>query len=454
MPGLDSVTILAAVTPNLVPASASPLTAARIDSTHLSEPWEAVRQEWTPQSGDPACVWESPCGESIAALGAAARFERSGPDRFVGAREWIDTVVASAKLASANSRKSLIALGAFAFAADPDGSRGRKAGGGDSRTALWVPGRVWRSESGARIVAWSWTPDEEPREVDNWPRSVRAAPESAESLPLAEWTRSAWTRAVRAALARIESGCIEKVVLARCREIVATRAWEPIPVYAALREAHPSCCRYFYADGSGSVFLGASPERLVSLRAGRVEADAVAGTLRGATAGADENALAETLAADRKERREHGIVVREIAASLKAICDSVAAESGPSVQRLPHLLHLRTRITAAARPGTHILDLVSSLHPTSAVAGYPRAAALDFLREWEPVDRGWYAGPVGWMNAAGEGDFTVGLRSVLLRGDRALLFAGAGIVAGSDPDREWEECEVKMRTIEDALNRG
>jgi isochorismate synthase EntC len=110
-------------------------------------------------------------------------------------------------------------------------------------------------------------------------------------------------------------------------------------------------------------------------------------------------------------------------------------------------------VTARVRPETHVLDLVKRLHPTPAVAGAPRAAALEAIRRLEPRSRGWYAGPLGWVSATGAGDFTVGLRSAYLHGGLALLFAGAGIVAGSDADREWEDCESKMNVIEEALRR-
>jgi len=141
-------------------------------------------------------------------------------------------------------------------------------------------------------------------------------------------------------------------------------------------------------------------------------------------------------------------------AALRASGVDATAPPEPSVARVRHLLHLRTKIQGSAPPGTHILDLVSSLHPTPAVAGTPAGAAMEFILAHEPRPRGWYAGPIGWMDGAGNGDFSVGLRSALLDGDRALLIAGAGIVPGSDPDREWNECESKMAFLEEILTRG
>jgi isochorismate synthase len=183
-----------------------------------------------------------------------------------------------------------------------------------------------------------------------------------------------------------------------------------------------------------------------------VEADAVAGTAR--LDGNEADAAGLALLSDPKERREHDLVVREILAALGEICRGASADSRPALQRLRHVAHLRTRITATAAPGTHILDLVARLHPTPAVAGTPREEAMRLIRDLEPRGRGWYAGPIGWMNGDGDGDFAVGIRSAFVRNDVALLYAGAGIVAGSDPDREWDECEAKLRFMEDGLVRG
>jgi isochorismate synthase len=257
------------------------------------------------------------------------------------------------------------------------------------------------------------------------------------------FTREEWTRAVDSALERIRSGSLRKVVLARSRRVKGSSPFDPDRISDALRDSYPACYRYRYEPGDGTVFLGASPERLVALSAGKIEADAVAGTA------AEE---ARALLDDPKERLEHDIVVEEVLAALRPVVSDVESDRVPSMHRLRNVTHLRTRIRAWARPGTHVLDLAARIHPSPAVAGAPRDAALELIRSLEPRPRGWYAGPIGWASAAGDGEFTLGLRAALLRGTEALLHAGAGIVLGSDPDREWVETESKMRAMEEALH--
>ncbi len=443
------------MTPSPLSTPVIPSLEGRIEAQRDVEPWELFRRTEAFSSAGPAFVWESPHGEAIAAVGTAARFEWHGAERFSEARRWIDAVLSTARFEGGDRRRALLALGGFAFTAG-DGRAADAEPLPDA--ALHVPELVWRGFPGRSTTEWSW------RAIDDSASPAERpgpAPPHARAFGGSSWTEVEWNRAVAAALEAIRAGALEKVVLARSRESESDLPWDVIAVYEALRADHPTCYRFFYRDGRGNAFLGASPERLVSLRGGRVEADAVAGTVRqafprdeaGAVDADAEEALALSLAADPKERREHDIVVLALRETLQSLCEGCVAE-GPAVQRLRHVLHLRSRVTAAARPGAHILSLIERVHPTPAVAGTPRPAALEFLARWEPRGRGWYAGPIGWMNGAGEGDFTVGLRSVLVRDNRALFFAGAGVVAGSEPDLERNECEVKMRSVEEALTRG
>ena len=410
-------------------------------------PWDSLRTALPSRTGVPCFVWESPDGDSVAGLGvAAASWSRAGAGagRFDEAKEFARGLLQDG--VDGVTERDLRFVSGFAF--DPT-----DCGPGLPNGATWLPERTWIRERGSPLAVVSWQ-----RQAESEPLAVSPfdkPPAVPNSTTLArDWNTSEWDHAVKEALRRIGRGELEKVVLARSCVIEQKHPWDPTIVFEALRVGYPESFRYFVDDGNGRVFLGASPERLVSLREGRIEADAVAGTARGEGDPIRDSCVAQALLSDPKERREHEIVVREILASLSGRSQGAQAPVEPSIEWYRHLLHLRTRIRATALPGAHVLDLVSQLHPTPAVAGSPSEAALEFLRAHEPRSRGWYAGPIGWMDGAGNGDFTVGLRSALLEGNRALLLAGAGIVLGSDPEREWKECEGKMGCLEDVLSRA
>jgi menaquinone-specific isochorismate synthase len=222
-------------------------------------------------------------------------------------------------------------------------------------------------------------------------------------------------------------------------------------VLTRLGERYPDCYRFLVepVPGSGRLqasLFGATPERLVSVRGRTVETDALAGTTgRGETSEEDEWLAAE-LADDSKNSHEHDLVADTIKQQLAPFAASVSA--GPRrIRKLATVQHLWTPITATLDRAEHVLSLVEALHPTPAVGGLPPERALETIRETEPFDRGWYAAPIGWVDAAGYGTFAVALRSAVTRGDTATLFAGVGIVSDSDPDREWDEVQLKYRPI-------
>ncbi|HEY4119967.1 MAG TPA: isochorismate synthase, partial [Byssovorax sp.] len=212
----------------------------------------------------------------------------------------------------------------------------------------------------------------------------------------------------------------------------------------------PTCTRFAFQRG-GATFLGASPETLVTLADGRARADALAGT----TARFDDDvrdarARAALLASD-KDLREHRAVVEAVVAVLAPLARAVRANQAPTLKTLRNVHHLHTPIEADLDDAAHVLDLVARLHPTPAVAGAPRERALAWLAEHELDSRGWYAGPVGWFDARGEGAFSVALRAGVVSGARAWLYAGAGIVAGSDPRAEYAETRAKHAPMLAAL---
>jgi len=403
-------------------------------------PWDALRDAGL-GGGIPSFAWESPDGTCLAAKGVAAAWTGSGPERFERAKSWASRAIDSSRSAPP-AREDSILVGGFAFGSWP------RPGESLPNGALWLPQRLWIREPGGstRETVHAGT---DAADAGHVPFDAPASTQEGR-----DWSPEEWREAVESALQLIEKGVLEKVVLARSREITGPRAWDPATIFETLRSAFPECFHFYCDDGSGRVFLGASPERLVSLHEGRIAADAMAGTARRDPRDPEDVVASHALRSDRKERLEHAVVVREILATLQGHSVDAVAPAEPEVARFRHLLHLRTRIQGNAPPGTHVLDLVSSLHPTPAVAGTPAEPALAFLLAREPRARGWYAGTIGWMDDAGNGEFTVGLRSALLQGNRALLLAGAGIVSGSDPDREWKECESKMAFLEEILTRG
>jgi len=255
--------------------------------------------------------------------------------------------------------------------------------------------------------------------------------------------RAVWTEAVRRVLAAIDSGDVRKVVLARQLTIDAAAPFDRRAVLDRLRASHPSC--FTYATGG---FVGASPELLIRRRGDEVASCPMAGTVRRGADPAEDDALTAGLLRSVKEAEEHRLLVQAVVAALAPVCIGPPAAGDPDVVRFPTVSHLATRVSGVLRrPAPSALALAGLLHPTPAVGGLPRAEALATIAALEGFDRGLYAGPVGWVDAAGDGEWAVALRGALLDGPRARLLAGAGIVAGSDPDAEWAETEAKLRPM-------
>jgi isochorismate synthase len=259
-----------------------------------------------------------------------------------------------------------------------------------------------------------------------------------------------WRRAVLQTIADIRTGRVDKLVLARECRVSSGVEVNPGRLLQRLRRAYPTCTNFLFRT-PGGVFLGATPERLVALDNGDVRTAALAGSIARSDSKTKDRELGYRLLHDHKERREHALVVKAIEEALAPLCSRLNVAGEPDLLRLENVQHLITPISGRLSHSCGILDLVARLHPSPAVGGYPRTAALEALREREDIERGWYAGPVGWMDAQGNGDFAVAVRSALVRGTCVTLCAGAGIVAGSDPDIELAEVRLKMQPILSAL---
>jgi salicylate biosynthesis isochorismate synthase/menaquinone-specific isochorismate synthase len=279
-----------------------------------------------------------------------------------------------------------------------------------------------------------------------------AALTPADPLPTASsriygrYSPERYEKIVAAAVERIRSTDIDKVVLARELTVEAPTAYDPVVVFGSLRELFPSC--FCFCVGTGqAAFLGASPELLVR-RSGAVAATvALAGTTSRSADPAVDDHLGEAMLRSPKVRDEHGIVVRRIERSLRSHAVWVHSENQPFVIKVGNLQHLATPIRAQLAESHSAIALAGLLHPTPAIGGEPRAPALELIKELEGIDRGWYTGPIGWMDAAEDGEFCVGLRSALVRDREAHLFAGCGIVADSDPGAELQESELKFEAL-------
>jgi menaquinone-specific isochorismate synthase len=256
-----------------------------------------------------------------------------------------------------------------------------------------------------------------------------------------------WKARVRSTLDDIDAGHLDKLVLARSRDVSLVRR-DPIALVRGLRHERPTCTTFLVRRGDVT-FIGSTPEALVGVDRGRVETVALAGSLRPEQGEPDASAAARLLACS-KNAAEHAFVADTIAAELATACEDVETVEARAVRAFPEALHLATSYRSRLAAGMDVLRLVGRLHPTPAVAGVPRREAQARLADAEP-HRGWYAGGIGWLDSAGEGRFAVALRCALVWGERARVWAGAGIVTGSDPEAEWEETEAKMSAMLRAL---
>jgi menaquinone-specific isochorismate synthase len=356
-------------------------------------------------------------GEGLVGWGVAAVCRTTGRDRFAGAKQWWTEHAGSAVVRDEVDRPGtgLVCFGSFAFADEP------------GESVLVVPevivgrrGRTtWLTTIGAGSIPS--TPEIGPVDAPAAPRGVRFADGAMSGAE--------WVGVVTDAVRRIDEGDLEKVVLAR--DLLATAEADldvrwPLQRLAA---SYPTCWT-FHVDG----LFGATPELLVRRERGLVTSRVLAGTIRRTGDDARDLALAATLARSSKDLEEHEYAVRSVAEALAPHCSSMNVPEAPFVLHLPNVMHL-----------------AAALHPSAAVGGTPTDVAVDLIAEIERMGRGRYAGPVGWMDATGDGEWGLALRSAEIDGSRVRLFAGCGIVAGSDPEAELAEAQAKFVPVRDSL---
>ncbi len=422
-------------------------------------------------------LWIQPDAErAIVGIGRAWSIEAAGDDRFVAAgaawRELLASAVVTGSAAEVPEAGPIL-LGGLGFTGHLPATDDVWAPFGAASLVLPEFSAVWRgSWSGVAVSVG-------PGEIEGldaaamehrWDALVGAATAAAarragngsvngrtggtDRNPLAvvgeRPDRAGWDRTVGLFAGAVGRGRIDKVVLAR-RVVLADAA--DLDIEAALRHlvrTAPESTTFAFERG-GTTFLGATPERLVRTAGRSFETVAIAGSApRGATGTEDAREAAGLLASE-KDREEHAVVVDMLRTSLRPITDALAIADAPSVLPLRHVQHLVTPVSGTLREDAGLLDVAGRLHPTPAVGGAPRDMALALIEEHELFDRGWYAGPIGWLAADGDGEMMVALRCGLVRGRQATLFAGCGIVADSDPAREWDESRLKLRTMTAAL---
>ncbi|HTP20027.1 MAG TPA: isochorismate synthase [Solirubrobacteraceae bacterium] len=420
-------------------------TAVAVASRRPGEPWFCLEQ---PDRD----------GYAVAAIGSVRVLEAHGADRFSAvARRW--STVASCALADSPdgpAGSGLLALGGFAFAPDGGGSPRWQ---GFAPASLVVP-ELSLARAGDRVsltlnvdVAPDDTLEDLVARVSGRLGELRRTPlplldpaPAGEYKVLSPMPPSHYEEAVARAVQRIRAGELEKIVLARDVEVHAPVDHDLGAVLGLLRQAFPSC--YVFAVGRGdAAFIAASPEVLVRRDGARASTVGLAGSSRRSADPAIDEHLGEQLLQSEKDREENAIVVRRIARALRPVSVWVTAAPEPSLVRVANIIHLGTPIRAQLAAPLSAVELAGILHPTPAVGGEPLEVAAPLIPALEGLDRGWYAGTVGWTDAAGDGEFCVSLRCALVRGRLAHLYAGGGIVRDSDPVAELAETEVKLGAL-------
>lgn len=420
----------------------------RPDARHLALPLVADAARW---------YWGHDLSRRLLGWGAACRLVAQGADRFA-------RLAANLRLALAEGRWS--AAGAEIAVADLPWFLGfgfwdDRAWPGFPAAVLVLPrlGALWRADGPALV----WALDPDPAAAASAASAAVRLLERSAPAPAASdappSTRSAaypadLERRIAMALREIRSGVAQKVVLAGARTARRGdgRAWDPSALLERRMRADADAFHYLLSPERDLAWLGATPERLVAVRDDRMETMALAGSRpRGEDPAADA-ALGAELLASVKDRAEHRLVVEAIVQGLEGM--GLRPEiDGPCLRRLTGLQHLQTLLSADLGPAITPLDLLAVLHPTPALGGWPRAAALEIIGRWEslPDGRGWYGGGAGWLDGRGQGDVSVGIRGILIRGPQATAYAGAGLVEGSDPEAEAAEIAVKMTAAMGAL---
>jgi menaquinone-specific isochorismate synthase len=393
----------------------------------LSDPGDLL----TGLPSSPVSAWIHQ-GDGLVGWGEAARLTiPAGEDRFATGEKWLAELFDAARVTDDVKVPGTgpVAFGSFTFDPASDGS------------VLIVPEVITGRRAG---VAWRTTVS-----------ATGAAPDTGHSVPVSpaelRWsdgslTAPQWERVVAAAVARIKAGELDKVVLARDLQAYASADIDIRVLLARLAARHPGCYTFACAG-----LVGATPELLIQREGRDVRSLVLAGTMARGGTKADDEALAAALLGSAKNAEEHRYSVESVRDLLAPLCTELAVDPEPFLLQTADYRHLATSVSGVLARDASALALAASLHPTAAICGTPTDVALELIRELERMDRGRYSGPVGWVDARGNGEWGIALRCGEIDGRRARLFAGCGIVAGSQPEAELAETETKFRPMRRAL---
>ena len=427
----------------------SPSPALEGETTPVADPGDLLAIARTdPQL--PVFYWEQPSrGLAMVALGAAREIRAAGASRFADVSA-AATALLESITSGAGDRRAWRVVGGFGFS---DHAGAGDAWQGFPPARLVLPRLLWTREGGRTTLTRVWERGAE--DMTNAllarARAGRSTTDPAtdgipiRSMPPTSGERARWRERVERARAAITRGELRKVVLARRRELVFEHPLDAGRILTPVRADRPGCFS-FWVRNEGRDLIGSTPELLVRRIGDHVEASALAGSAPRSPDPARDRLLGAALLACPKNGREHAIVVSAVRAALAQVADPVVAPPRPDLLLLPETQHLSTPVCGRLVQARTVLELAGLLHPTPAVCGAPRDAARALIEREEP-ERGWYAGAVGWMAADGHGELAVVLRSALVNGRRVTIWAGAGIVEGSDPDAELEETEAKMTAL-------
>ncbi len=395
-------------------------------------------------------LWCPATGSQCIGSGEMARVSGTGTERFSQIKEqaqliW-DSLCSVPHGAPPATAPRL--FGGLSFTTGPQSSEWEQFGHG----TFWLPRALYEVCEDKAWLSLVCTTEESPEEAAStlW-KTLQTLAQAQENTPkqaqidLAQHLdESTWRSRIESIRAAISQGKVHKIVAARSSRLHFRGEIQLRPALEKLSERYPDCFRFAFALGENT-FLGASPETLLYKQGLQVRTQGIAGSIAANTPNADQVLLSSS-----KDRLEQDLVVQAIAHALQPICDALEYAKTPETLTLRHVTHLCTPIAGKLKANEHVLDLVEALHPTPAVGGSPTQVAMDWISQNEG-DRGWYASPVGWFDAEGDGHFAVAIRSALFIGNEAFVYAGAGIVQDSDPALEYQETGLKQRAILDAL---